>query len=154
MLRPVVLLGALVALVLVGSITPVAGTATAIVVTDADGTELLAVPVADGEEVTIEYVHSVERSLVSDVYVVDDGAFVAERMLFSSYGAGLPSEASVTRVGDRYVYHPPAERFETLTISTGPIASHELVVDGTRYELAGLTEDGAVQLRIETRRGG
>ncbi len=116
-----------------------------------DGADLLAVPVDEGAEVAIEYTHSVERTLVTDVYVVADGALVADRMLFSSFGAGLPSEAEVTREGDRYVYEPPKQRYDELVVSTGPIAGHELVVDGDRYDLADRADGGTVTVRIESR---
>lgn len=122
---------------------------TALVVTDEAGTERLEVPVEQGDEVAIEYTHSVEQTLVTDIYVVSDGALVSDRMLFSSFGAGLPAQADVTREGDRYVYQPPAQRYETLTVSTGPIAGHELIVGGERYDLAGIADSGTVQLRIE-----
>lgn len=146
---------ALAALLLSVGVAAVVGSATTtvLVVVDADGTELLEVPVEPGTEVTIEYTHSVERTTVTDVYVVDDGALVSERMLFSSFGAGLPSNADVTRTGDRYLYHPPAQRHTPLTVSTGPVADHDLVVDGQRYDLAGMTDDGTARLHIETRLG-
>ena len=100
---------------------------------------------------TVEYTHSVERSLVSDVYVVSDGALVSDRMLFSSYGAGLPSNAPVTREGDRYLYRPPERRYDPLVVSTGTIAGHELIVDGERYDLVGIADGGTVSIDVETR---
>lgn len=124
---------------------------TVLVVTDQTGTEQLVVPVESGDEVAIEYTHSVERTLVTDVYVVSDGVLVSSRMLFSSFGAGLPAQADVTRRGDRYVYEPPEQRFETLSVATGPIAGHELVVAGERYDLFSIAEGGTVLLSIETR---
>lgn len=123
--------------------------ASTLVVADDRGTELLAVPVSEGTEVTIEYTHSVEKTLVTDVYVVDDGELLMDRMLFSSYGAGLPARAPVDRDGDRFVYHPPDQRHGTLSVSTGPIAGHELVVGGTRYDLHELADGRTVSLGIE-----
>lgn len=128
-----------------------AATEPVLVVTDDEGNELLAVPVDSDTEIAIEYTHSVERTLVTDVYVVSDGALVTDRMVFSSYGAGLPSDAEVTRVGDRYVYSPSEQRHETLTVATGFVAGHELVVGDERYDLADRADGGTVQLRIENR---
>lgn len=125
------------------------GTA-ALVVTDDAGNELATFPVEEGDTVTLEYTHSVERTLVTDSYRVSDGALVSDRMLFSSFGAGLPSEADVEREGDRYVYYPPEERYEPLSVSTGAIADHDLVVDGERHDLAGMADNGTVQLRIDS----
>lgn len=122
-----------------------------VVAVDDEGVELLAVPVREGTEVTIEYTHSVERTLVTDVYVVDGDDLVMDRMLFSSYGAGLPSTAPVERAGDRYVYRPDDRRYGTLTVSTGPVAGHELVVDGARYDLVERSGGGTVHLSVEDR---
>ncbi|MFO7927301.1 MAG: DUF1850 domain-containing protein [Halobacteriota archaeon] len=129
--------------------TVFAGTTT-LVVSDGNGTDLAMFPVHDGSEVTIEYTHSVEKTLVSDVYRVSDGALVDDRMLFSSFGAGLPSEADVEREDDRYVYYPPEQRYERLSVSTGPVADHDLIVDGERHDLHALADDGTVQFRIES----
>ena len=136
---------------LVGSIGGVGSVLSAeqtLTVTDGDDEELLAVDVDDGTEVVIEYEHSVERTLVRDVYVVSDGKLVMDRMEFSSFGAGLPSHANVTQQDGRYVYDIDGQEYGTLRISTGPIADHDLVVDGTRYDLAGMADGGTVEIRV------
>ena len=129
----------------------VSGGTTVLVVTDDDGAELATVPVEEGDTITLEDTHSVERTLVTDSYRVSDGALVSERMLFSSFGAGLPSEADVERIGNRYVYYPPEQRYEQLSVSTGPVADHDLVVRGERYDLAGMADNGTVQFRIDSK---
>ena len=150
MIRPVGLLFAFV-FVLGGVVVSGAVTTPTLVITDEDGSERLTVPVDDGSEVTVEYTHSVERTPVSDVYIVSDGALVSDRMYFSSYGAGLPSQAAVTRDGDRYVYEPPEKQFDPLVVSTGNIAGHELIVDEERYDLVEAAESGTVSIRVENR---
>lgn len=141
---------AAVALCIVTAAVSVSGGATLLVVTDDAGNELATFPVEEGDEVTLEYTHSVERTLVTDVYRISNGALVSDRMLFSSFGAGLPSEADVERTGDRFVYYPPEQRHEQLSVSTGPIADHDLVVDGDRHDLAGMADNGTIQLRIDS----
>ncbi|PSQ55145.1 DUF1850 domain-containing protein [Halobacteriales archaeon SW_8_68_21] len=133
-----------------GAVDAVAGEPT-LVVTDEKGTELLADPVGDETEIAIEYTHSVEKTPVRDVYVADDGALVMTRMEFSSFGAGLPSQADVTERDGRYVYDPPATRYETLHLKTGSVAGHDLVVGGERYDVAAMSDYGAVELTIERR---
>lgn len=119
-----------------------------LVVTDSSGTEQLTIPIEEGSTVTIEYTHSVEQTLVRDSYAVDDGAFVMERMEFSSFGAGLPAQADVRVEDGRYVYEPPAQRHTTLRVTTGQIADHDLIVDGQRYDLATIADGETVELRI------
>ncbi len=129
-----------------------ASTDQTLVVTDSSDSELLSTPVDDGSEVVIEYTHSVEQTLVRDIYTVKDGELIMTRMEFSSFGAGLPAQAEVTTENGRYVYEPPATRYETLRITTGSIADHDLVVDGERYDLAAMAEGTTVELRIQERR--
>lgn len=123
-----------------------------LVVTDADGTEQLTVPVEPGTTVTLEYTHSVEQTLVRDIYVIEDDTFVMSRMEFSSFGAGLPAQAAVTVENGRYVYEPPAQQHATLRVTTGSVADHDLIVDGTRYDLAAIADGETVELQIEARR--
>jgi len=133
-----------------GAVDAVAGEPT-LVVTDENGTELLAEPVGDGTEIAIEYTHSVEKTPVHDVYVADDGALVMTRMEFSSFGAGLPSQADVTERDGRYVFDPPATRYETLHLKTGAVADHDLVVGDERYDVAAMSGYDAVELTVERR---
>ena len=131
-----------------GGVGSLLSTEQTLLVTGEDGDELLAVEVDDGAEIVVEYEHSVERTLVRDVYVVSDGILVMDRMEFSSFGAGLPSHAEVTQRDARYVYDLDGQEYGTLRISTGPIADHDLIVDGTRYDLAGMADGGTVEIRI------
>lgn len=128
-----------------------AGTGQTLVVATS-GSELLSTPVDEGSTVVIEYTHSVERTLVRDIYTVENGVLVMTRMEFSSFGAGLPAQAEVTVENGRYVYEPPATRYDPLRITTGSIADHDMVVDGQRYDLAAMAEQNTVELRIQERR--
>jgi len=123
-----------------------------VVVTDEDGEELVVSPVSAETEIVLEYTHSVEKTLVRDVYVAADGRLVSVRMEFSSFGAGLPSQADVTQRDGRYVYEPPQVEYETLRVKTGVIADHDLVVGDTRYDIAALADGGAVEITVQQRR--
>jgi len=116
------------------------------------GEESLSVPVEENSTVTIAYTHSVEKTPVRDVYAVRDAGLVMTRMEFQSFGAGLPSTVDVERSdGGSFVYHPPDRRTEALLVATSPVAGHELVVDGERYDLVELADGGSVRLRVTTR---
>ncbi len=138
--------------VLGGGVDYAAGEPT-LVVTDGDGTELIATPIAD-DEIVLEYTHSVEQTLVRDVYVHEEGRLVMTRMEFSSFGAGLPSGADVVVRDGRYVYDPPHAEYETLRVMTGSTADHDLLIGGDRYDIATMSDGGAVELRIVNRTGG
>lgn len=140
-----------VGLVGVGSTVIDTGGSDHLVVTHENGTELLSTPVANSSQFELEYTHSVERTLVTDAYQVQDGKIVSDWMAFSSFGAGLPAEATVERVDGRYIYQPPAHSYDTLTVSTGHIAGHELRVGGETYDLVALAAGETVRLTIDSR---
>ncbi|MDQ2051088.1 DUF1850 domain-containing protein [Natronolimnohabitans sp. A-GB9] len=119
-----------------------------LVVADAETDDhLLEIPVDQGEEVTIAYTHSVERTPVEDVYVVDGSELRADRSVFQSFGAGLP--ADVERTDEGYVVEG-SESHTELFVAPGEIAGHELVVAGERYDLVDAS-DGRVVLFITDR---
>lgn len=122
-----------------------------LVVTHENGTELVAVPVDGDTEVVVEYTHSVEKTLVRDVYAPADGALRMTRMEFSSFGAGLPSHADVTERDGRYVYHPPQTEYQILRVKTGAVADHDLIVGDERYDIAAMSGGRSVELTVERR---
>ncbi|MHC3439342.1 DUF1850 domain-containing protein [Natrialbaceae archaeon A-gly3] len=125
-----------------------------VVVADADSDErLLEVPVDEGEEIVLAYTHSVEKTDVEDVYVVEDGELRMDRMVFSSYGAGLPSEAAIDRTEDGFVVS--VDRiFEEVHVTTGWVAGHELLVGEEAYDLVERANGSTVVLSVDDRPDG
>ncbi|ELY54051.1 DUF1850 domain-containing protein [Natronolimnohabitans innermongolicus] len=120
-----------------------------LVVADAEtGERLLEVPVEQGQEVTLAYTHSVERTPVEDVYVVDGDELRADRSVFRSFGAGLPVD-DIERTDDGYVADGDGS-YDELSVSPGDIAGHELVVGDDRYDLVAAA-DGRVVLFVTDR---
>ncbi|WP_121744036.1 DUF1850 domain-containing protein [Natronorubrum halophilum] len=138
----------LVAFVATGALVASGANDRTLVVTDADtGDRLLEVPVDEGDEVTLSYTHSVEKTPVQDIYAVDGAELRADRMVFHSHGAGLPSDEPIERTDDGFVVEGDGS-YEELVVSPSPIAGHELVVDGERYDLVAQSE-GSVVLSID-----
>lgn len=48
--------------------------------------------VEEGDEFSVEFIHSVNKSPVKDVYVIRDGKIFADRTVYSSFGAGVQTE--------------------------------------------------------------
>lgn len=120
-----------------------------LVVADAETDEpLLEVPTREGDEFTLAYTHSVEKTDVEDVYEIDDSALRMDRMVFSSYGAGLPSEAEVNRTEEGFVVTVD-QSFERIYVSPGSIAGHTLHVDDECYALDDLSDGATVVLFVE-----
>ncbi|WP_265109382.1 DUF1850 domain-containing protein [Halosolutus halophilus] len=121
-----------------------------LVVADAEsGDRLLERPVEDGTEVTLSYTHSVEKTTVEDVYVVDGTELRMDRMVFHSHGAGLPSDAPIEHTDEGFVL-PLNESYAEVPVAPRPIPGHELVVGDDRYDLVALS-DGSVIISVTER---
>ena len=48
--------------------------------------------VTEGSEFAVEFIHSVNQSPVKDVFVIRDGDIVADRTVYSAFGAGVQTE--------------------------------------------------------------
>ncbi len=48
--------------------------------------------VSEGTEFSVEFIHSVNKSPVKDVFVIKDGKIVADRTVYSAFGAGVQTE--------------------------------------------------------------
>ena len=46
----------------------------------------------EGAEFSVEFIHSVNNSPVKDVFCVKDGKLVADRTIYSAFGAGVQTE--------------------------------------------------------------
>lgn len=124
---------------------------TLVVETAEEDRTVLSIPVELGDTVVLEYTHSVEKTPVRDVYTVSEEGLAMVRMEFQSYGAGLPSTADVeTTENGTFVYEPPDTRPGPLFVSPGEVAGHDLVVDGTRYDLVERVDGESVVFTLET----
>ena len=48
--------------------------------------------VEDGDEFSVEFIHSVNKSPVKDVYVIRNGKIFVDRTIYSTFGAGVQTE--------------------------------------------------------------
>ena len=119
--------------------TFVVATANADTVDSSVDERVLEIHVEAGSEITLAYTHSVEKTPVEDVYVVNGTLLDHDRMVFNSFGAGLPSEAEVNRTDDGLVASID-RTFERVYVVPGSIAGHELIVDDDRYDLVDIAD--------------
>jgi len=145
-----ILIAAVLGACLVGTVA----TEPVLVVADTEtGEQYLSEPVNNGSTVALEYTHSVEKSRVYDGYHVDGTTLINTRMEFESYGWGLPARVNVTNINGTFVYAPeePITELESLFVSPGRVASHTLIIDGTRYDLVAVSDARDVSIYIERR---
>ncbi|WP_049969182.1 DUF1850 domain-containing protein [Haladaptatus cibarius] len=119
-----------------------------LVVADVEtGEPILVTPVENGTQVALAYTHSVEKTPVRDVYVVDGAELEMTEMRFQSYGAGLPANANVTSESGWFVFDPPG-RYAQISVAPGDVANHELRVGDEQYDLAALSGGESVKLFV------
>jgi hypothetical protein len=150
--RTVVAVAGLVLAVVAIAVLVQAATAPVLVVTvDHTGEEIVATPVEEGSTVTLDYMHSVEKTTVKDIYVVEGDHFRMKQMEFSSYGWGLPARAEIdghTEDGD-FLLTFENRTYQRLDVVPGRVANHTLIVDGRRYDLVEPSNARAVTITIE-----
>ena len=118
-----------------------------VIVESPSGEPLIEQPATDDETVALEYTHSVERTLVTEKYEIENQAFRQSAMIFSSFGAGFPSEAAVDRTDDgRFIYEPLDVAFDELYITPGTVANHELRIGAQTYDLYEVSTGETVRL--------
>ena len=105
------------------------------------GTEHQAIAVVDAEEnlpLTIEFMHSVQKTPVIEELAFDAGEFVLLRTRYKSLGVGLPFDAgdgNFRREGDWFIMDDMNRRFKNLELRTGKGTHLKITVDGREYEL-------------------
>ena len=105
------------------------------------GTEHQAVIVVDaaqGLPITIEFMHSVQKTPVIEELEYRDGEFILLRTRYKSLGVGLPFDAAdgnFRREGDWFIMDDMNRRFKNLELRTGKGTRLTLTVAGNRFEL-------------------
>lgn len=105
------------------------------------GTEHQAVAVVDaaqGLPITIEFMHSVQKTPVIEELAFDAGEFVLLRTRYKSLGVGLPFDAgdgNFRREGDWFIMDDMNRRFKNLELRTGKGTRLKITVGGREYEL-------------------
>lgn len=130
------------ATVLLAGAVAVLGPVPVLLVRSEAGADLSVTVLRGPVEVRLEYVHSVERTPVVEVYVAEPGLFRFVRMEFVSQGAGLPTSGYV-REGDQFVLRSE-RRLPDLPIRVSGRSSPRLVVNGEMLDLMALVGDGAL----------
>ena len=105
------------------------------------GTEYQAVAIVDAREglpLTIEFLHSVQKTPVIEELIFRNGEFILLRTIYQSQGVGLPFDAAdgnFHRDGDRFIMDDMNRRFKTLELRTGKGTRLTVTVDGKTFAL-------------------
>lgn len=105
------------------------------------GTEHETVAVVNAREglpLTIEFVHSVQRTPVIEELDFHAGEFVLRRTIYQSQGVGLPFDATdgnFRREGDKFIMDDMNRPLKNLELRTGKGTRLTVTVDGKTFAL-------------------
>lgn len=105
------------------------------------GTENATVAVVDAEEnlpLTIEFIHSVQKTPVIEELNFHAGEFILRRTKYKSQGVGLPFDAAdgnFHRDGDWFIMDDMNRPFKNLELRTGKGTRLKITVNGREFEL-------------------
>lgn len=103
-----------------------------LVLSDADDGHVYAsYPMGEGDSFAVEFVHSVNKSPVRDIYTLRDGAIWNEECVYYSFGAGVEEELGE---GETLSYGSDGEmivsginkRMDNMVLVVGTISDHTL----------------------------
>lgn len=108
---------------------------------------LYQVPVREGDEFTLEFIHSVQRTPVKEVFRIDGkGSIYLIETEYQSFGAGLPTMpdvgAEVEVEGGKIRITGMRRKIDQFLVAVSPVPGHALTVGGEKVELASLAQPG------------
>lgn len=121
----------------------------ALVLYDGESGEVYAeYPIYDGMEFSVEFIHSVNKSPVIDVFVIKDGEIFADRTIYSAFGAGVQTELEGNQRLEydnegRMVVSGFDIRFEQVKYIVGTIYDHILTIEEESISLTELCRKNA-----------
>ena len=130
--------------------------ATKLVITDRESRKVYAkYELCDGEEFSVSFIHSVNITEVTDVYYADGGYIVCDKCVYSSFGAGMPTEWEedweVSYEGDKITISGLDIIQKEVTYIVGTVYDHVLHIgekDVVLNELCG--KNAEITLKIRT----
>jgi hypothetical protein len=109
-------------------------------------------PISKGETFEIRYIHSVEKVPVAGIFrVVEGNRIEVKESIFSSYGAGLPSDSpreDVIFERDQMRIRHRDVAMERLRLFISPFTQQRFIFSGKTIELFTLKEGHIVEIRV------
>lgn len=100
-------------------------------------------PVENGSEFSVEFIHSVNKKPLIDVYVIKDGQIYVDKTVYAAFGAGVQSELED---GQKLEYDKKGNivvsgfdtPFPKVTYVVGTVSDHVLRIEGESISLTEL----------------
>jgi hypothetical protein len=117
-----------------------------------DNRVLFMSPISKGETFEIRYIHSVEKIPVAGIFEVGDrNRIEVKESVFSSYGAGLPSDTpreDITFEGGRMKIRHRDVVMDRLRIFVSPFTKQQFIHSGRRVDLSSVGEGHIVEIKV------
>jgi hypothetical protein len=98
--------------------------------------------VKTGDEFAIEFIHSVNKNPVREIFKIEDGMIHISAVRFYSYGAGMQTELEegqmISRDGDAMIISGFNRAFTELNYIIGTESDHLLLINGRSISLRSL----------------
>lgn len=114
---------------------------------------LLQLPVKPGEQISLRYNHSVQKTeVVENIVIQASGKLVVDSTEYESFGVGLPflaSEGKFRQVGNRFILENIGRSFDTISLRAGPEAQLKIQVHDKTYALFEMVPSGTlIHMRV------
>ena len=111
-------------------------------------------PLGDSAEFSIEFIHSVNQSPVTETFKIENGMIRPWSVRFSSFGAGMATGAEegqvLSRDGDEMIITGFKNSLQELNYIVGTVSDHLLKINGETVSLRDLCGKNArIQIRIK-----
>ncbi len=122
----------------------------ALVLFNADtGNRYAALNISEGDEFSVTFIHSVNKSPVSDVYEIRDGKIFLTGTVYYGFGAGVPTDLEPGQTldygdeGEMIISGMDTEMAD-LSYIVGTVYDHILTLNGEEYNLTQLCGKNSV----------
>jgi hypothetical protein len=116
------------------------------IVMEKGGNILISQPVMPGDEISVKFIHSVEKVPVIETYIVNDNTdLILSTAVYGSMGAGLPSDTSYNITYDEnneFLITNISQPFNKVNFITGSIPKHIIVISGIEYPIYEMIDEG------------
>ncbi len=115
-----------------------------------EGKILVREKVSPGDRFEFRYVHSVDRTPVSGLFVITPKHMIKPiETRFSSYGPGLPSmEGKVDRGTGELVARVEVQETKEFSFFVSPMTHPSLVLKGSAFDFSSLREGNVVRMEV------
>jgi len=120
---------------------------------ESNGRTVLSFGIKPGEQVSLHYIHSVQKTpVIENIVVEPSGKLTVVSTEYQSFGVGLPflaSEGNFRIQGDTFILEGMHRSYDNINLRVGPEAQLTLQYDGNDYALYQTLPPGAlVTLRV------